>query len=161
MASQGQVFSVAGGNVKEVVANEPDAKLEQKAAPKKKKKKKVVHKSGWWDEVVTSKAAWSVAMAAALIGIAVIGRCWRHERDQNQQLRLQLSAKEEVSVSLSLSSSLVPPSISFSRFLKISFFLYMNHFWSFLLISRGKSKFFHMDPMDVSELFRPRSSEIL
>ena len=97
MASKADVFSATGGDVKELVVNESEVKFVQRAV-----KKKIYQKNGWWNEAKVSRAVWPMAMAAAIVGIVVIGRSWRHERYQNHQLRLDLSAKEEVLFSPSL-----------------------------------------------------------
>lgn len=67
-------------------------------APKKK-----ACKVSWWNcQTVLwgpgsqkSSTVWSIALAAAVVGIVIIGHRWHRERYQNQQLKLDLSAKEE------------------------------------------------------------------
>ncbi|KAJ7297189.1 hypothetical protein O6H91_Y074200 [Diphasiastrum complanatum] len=39
---------------------------------------------------------WSIALAAALMGLLILGQKWQQERHQNQQLQVQLCAKDEV-----------------------------------------------------------------
>jgi hypothetical protein len=41
-------------------------------------------------------ALWSIALAAAVMGLVILGHEWQHERCQNQQLQLQLNSKDEV-----------------------------------------------------------------
>ena len=62
MASKADVFSATGGDVKELVVNESEVKLVQRAV-KKKTKKKIYHKNGWWNETKISRAVWPMAMA--------------------------------------------------------------------------------------------------
>jgi hypothetical protein len=38
---------------------------------------------------------WSIALAATVMGLVILGHRWQHERCQNQQLRLQLCSKDE------------------------------------------------------------------
>eukprot|EP01018_Ginkgo_biloba_P031937 Gb_37759 [translate_table: standard] len=56
----------------------------------------------WWKRQASSlgqsNKLWSIAVAAALMGIVVLGQRWQYERWQNHQIRLQLRAKEECSV---------------------------------------------------------------
>lgn len=57
----------------------------------------------WWKRHAASllsqareaNALWPIAIAAALMGLVVLGQQWQQERWQNQQLRSQLSAKDE------------------------------------------------------------------
>ncbi len=41
-------------------------------------------------------ALWSIALAAAVMGLVILGHQWQHEHCQNQQLQLQLCSKDEV-----------------------------------------------------------------
>jgi len=54
---------------------------------------------GWWKRQAASlgqpTTLWSIAMAAALLGIVFLGQRWQHERWNGKQLRLQLCAKDE------------------------------------------------------------------
>lgn len=57
----------------------------------------------WWKRHAASlltqareaNALWPIAIAAALMGLVVLGQRWQQERWQNQQLKSQLSAKDE------------------------------------------------------------------
>lgn len=68
----------------------------------------------WWNKQsalrgVHSRQAntyWSIALAAAVMGLVILGHRWQYERRQNQQLRLRLHLKEEVL--LSFFSSITP-----------------------------------------------------
>ncbi|KAJ7538728.1 hypothetical protein O6H91_11G061300 [Diphasiastrum complanatum] len=60
------------------------------------------HEAWWMHQACILRAQarqtnglWSIALAASLMGLVVVGQRWHHERYQNQQLRLQLSAKDE------------------------------------------------------------------
>ena len=54
----------------------------------------------WWNKqgVYGRQAStyWSIALAAAVMGLVILGHRWQYERRQNHQLRLRLCAKEEV-----------------------------------------------------------------
>uniref|UniRef100_A0A7I4EKW1 DUF6821 domain-containing protein n=1 Tax=Physcomitrium patens TaxID=3218 RepID=A0A7I4EKW1_PHYPA len=52
----------------------------------------------WWSKQVYGRQAstyWSLALAAAVMGLFIIGHRWQYKRRQNQQLRLRLIAKDE------------------------------------------------------------------
>ncbi|KAG0566932.1 hypothetical protein KC19_7G097800 [Ceratodon purpureus] len=57
----------------------------------------------WWNRQAALRGAhgrqastyWSIALAAAVMGLVILGHRWQYERRQNQQLRLRLCAKEE------------------------------------------------------------------
>ncbi|XP_024396796.1 uncharacterized protein [Physcomitrium patens] len=52
----------------------------------------------WWNKPVHGRQAstyWSFALAAAVMGLVILGHRWQYERRQNHQLRLRLIAKEE------------------------------------------------------------------
>lgn len=50
----------------------------------------------WCVQARQANTLWSIALAAAVMGLVILGHRWQHERCQNQQLRLQLCAKDEV-----------------------------------------------------------------
>lgn len=58
----------------------------------------------WWNKQAALRGVhgrqastyWSIALAAAVMGLVILGHRWQYERRQNQQLRLRLCAKEEV-----------------------------------------------------------------
>ncbi|KAJ7551587.1 hypothetical protein O6H91_06G021300 [Diphasiastrum complanatum] len=60
-------------------------------------------KKAWWKQQVEvlgvhvsqASALWSLALAATVMGLVILGQRWHHERSQNQQLRLQLGSKDE------------------------------------------------------------------
>jgi len=51
---------------------------------------------------------WSIALAATVMGLVILGHRWQHERCQNQQLRLQLCSKDEVLMGGHLICCLLP-----------------------------------------------------
>lgn len=63
---------------------------------------------GWWKRKATiwllparhANSFWSLALAAAVMGLVLLGHRWHRERCQNQQLRLQLYSREDVRASL-------------------------------------------------------------
>lgn len=62
----------------------------------------------WWNKPVHGRQAstyWSFALAAAVMGLVILGHRWQYERRQNHQLRLRLIAKEEVCSLISFFSS--------------------------------------------------------
>jgi hypothetical protein len=50
----------------------------------------------WCMQAQQATALWSIALAAAVMGLVILGHQWQHERCQNQQLQLQLCSKDEV-----------------------------------------------------------------
>lgn len=58
----------------------------------------------WWNKQAALRGVhgrqantyWSIALAAAVMGLVILGHRWQYERRQNQQLRLRLHLKEEV-----------------------------------------------------------------
>ncbi|EFJ27747.1 hypothetical protein SELMODRAFT_441457 [Selaginella moellendorffii] len=55
---------------------------------------------GSWKKKIASyirraSTLWSLTIAAALVGLVIIGQRWQHERWQNHQMRLQLCYKDE------------------------------------------------------------------
>jgi hypothetical protein len=50
----------------------------------------------WCMQAQQATALWSIALAAAVMGLVILGHQWQHERWQNQQLQLQLCSKDEV-----------------------------------------------------------------
>ncbi|EFJ37197.1 hypothetical protein SELMODRAFT_437818 [Selaginella moellendorffii] len=55
---------------------------------------------GSWKKTIASyirraSTLWSLTIAAALVGLVIIGQRWQHERWQNHQMRLQLCYKDE------------------------------------------------------------------
>lgn len=73
------------------------------ASKAKKSSGKDLPCEAWWKRHATSllsqareaNALWPIAIAAALMGLVVLGQQWQQERWQNQQLKSQLSAKDE------------------------------------------------------------------
>lgn len=73
------------------------------ASKAKKSSGKDLPCEAWWKRHAASmlsqareaNALWPIAIAAALMGLVVLGQQWQQERWQNQQLRSQLSAKDE------------------------------------------------------------------
>jgi hypothetical protein len=57
----------------------------------------------WYVQARQANTLWSIALAATVMGLVIIGHRWQHERYQNQQLRLQLCSKDEVPVQQSSS----------------------------------------------------------
>jgi len=57
----------------------------------------------WWNKQAALRGVhgrqantyWSIALAAAVMGLVILGHRWQYERRQNQQLRLRLHLKEE------------------------------------------------------------------
>ena len=49
----------------------------------------------WRHQSGKSSALWSIAVAATVLGIVIIGHRWQRERYQNQQLLFELSATDE------------------------------------------------------------------
>jgi len=57
----------------------------------------------WWNKQSALRGVhgrqantyWSIALAAAVMGLVILGHRWQYERRQNQQLRLRLHLKEE------------------------------------------------------------------
>ncbi|KAH9574103.1 hypothetical protein CY35_01G037800 [Sphagnum magellanicum] len=49
----------------------------------------------WCMQAQQATALWSIALAAAVMGLVILGHQWQHERCQNQQLQLQLCSKDE------------------------------------------------------------------
>jgi hypothetical protein len=49
----------------------------------------------WYMQARQANTIWSIALAATVMGLVIIGHRWQHERCQNQQLRLQLCSKDE------------------------------------------------------------------
>jgi hypothetical protein len=54
----------------------------------------------WYVQARQANTLWSIALAATVMGLVIIGHRWQHERCQNQQLRLQLCSKDEVPLKL-------------------------------------------------------------
>eukprot|EP01018_Ginkgo_biloba_P034575 Gb_40374 [translate_table: standard] len=85
---------------REIESNSPKSPKDSKT---KKKSGKALPCEAWWKRQAASLRAqgrqattlWSIAVAAALMGLVILGQRWQHERWQNQQLRLQLCAKDE------------------------------------------------------------------
>ncbi len=50
----------------------------------------------WCMHAQQATTLWSIALAAVVMGLVILGHQWQHERCQNQQLRLQLCSKDEV-----------------------------------------------------------------
>eukprot|EP00246_Nothoceros_aenigmaticus_P015584 TRINITY_DN6563_c0_g1_i1.p1 TRINITY_DN6563_c0_g1~~TRINITY_DN6563_c0_g1_i1.p1 ORF type:complete len:193 (+),score=29.57 TRINITY_DN6563_c0_g1_i1:22-579(+) len=58
---------------------------------------------GWWKRKAScllvqarqANSIWSIALAAAVMGLVLLGQRWHRERCQNQQLRLQLYSRED------------------------------------------------------------------
>jgi len=50
----------------------------------------------WCRQAQQATALWSIALAAAVMGLVILGHQWQHEHCQNQQLQLQLYSKDEV-----------------------------------------------------------------
>lgn len=49
----------------------------------------------WFVEARQANTLWSLALAAAVMGLVILGQRWQHERCQNNHLRLQLCSKDE------------------------------------------------------------------
>ncbi|CAM6045592.1 unnamed protein product [Sphagnum compactum] len=49
----------------------------------------------WCMQAQQATALWSISLAAAVMGLVILGHQWQHERCQNQQLQLQLCSKDE------------------------------------------------------------------
>jgi hypothetical protein len=49
----------------------------------------------WCMQAQQATALWSIALAAAVMGLVILGHQWQHEHCQNQQLQLQLCSKDE------------------------------------------------------------------
>jgi hypothetical protein len=56
----------------------------------------------WFVEARQANTFWSLALAAAVMGLVILGQRWQHERWKNHQLRLQLCSKDEVRSTLCL-----------------------------------------------------------
>ncbi len=50
----------------------------------------------WCMHAQQATTLWSIALAAVVMGLVILGHQWQHERCQNQQLQLQLCSKDEV-----------------------------------------------------------------
>ncbi|CAM6117628.1 unnamed protein product [Calypogeia fissa] len=49
----------------------------------------------WFVEARQANTLWSLALAAAVMGLVILGQRWQHERCQNNHLRMQLCRKDE------------------------------------------------------------------
>lgn len=58
----------------------------------------------WWNKQAALRGVhgrqastyWSIALAAAMMGLIILGHVWQYERRQYQQLQLRLCLEEEV-----------------------------------------------------------------
>ncbi|KAL3692314.1 hypothetical protein R1sor_005965 [Riccia sorocarpa] len=49
----------------------------------------------WCVQTKQANTLWSLALAAAVMGLVILGQRWQHERCENNHLRLQLCSKDE------------------------------------------------------------------
>jgi len=91
-------------SLNEATQQDDDVSSDSPIASKAKKSSgKDLPCEAWWKRHAASlltqareaNALWPIAIAAALMGLVVLGQRWQQERWQNQQLRSQLSAKDE------------------------------------------------------------------
>lgn len=100
LVKAGEEFAITEESAGERTLSEPNL-VDLDKVPRKKHRKGQAN--SWWKRQAVlwrhqsgkSSALWSVAVAATVLGIVIIGHRWQRERYQNQQLLLELSAKDE------------------------------------------------------------------